>query len=275
MCTTPPAPPPPPPPPPLPTQVSPSPKPISSSGDITPPSTTLDVCQWALSEPQLREVCSRNNICLDVKPYLYKYKDFKPIIQVGPTCGLVALSMLLNGAVTSDELFNITKMEGFSNNGEMFSCNNMAKLADKAISLAEFDNVRFHVKEGGLFSEDTVIDLLNGAALLVAYDADCNHAPCERKGHTAHWALICGVIIVSEVSEGEYTSDPNNVYVLSRHGKSKYLSAWKLDALAKSNQNLWEFSPKKKEDGMLYVLPEGGIGGKDGLRDQFLIFYGL
>lgn len=70
-------------------------------------------------------------------------------------------------------------------------------------------------------------------------------------------------------------ADPKNVYVLCRHGKSRFLAAWTLDELDKSNRNLWEFSPKKQEDGLLYVLPEGGIGGENGLRGQFLIFNGL
>lgn len=33
-----------------------------------------------------------------------------------------------------------------------------------------------------------------------------------------------------------------------------------------------EFSPKKESDGLQYALPEDGIGGENGLRDQFLIF---
>lgn len=53
------------------------------------------------------------------------------------------------------------------------------------------------------------------------------------------------------------------------------MTAWTLDSLDKSNKNLMEFSPKKKDDGLLYVIPEGGIGGENGLRDQFLVFKGL
>lgn len=90
-------------------------------------------------------------------------------MQIGPTCGLVALSMLLRGEVSPDELLNITKMEGYSNNGEMFSCKNMGRLAKKAISLAELDNVNISVKTGSLFSEEIILELLNGAAMLVAY----------------------------------------------------------------------------------------------------------
>ncbi|CAG4931054.1 unnamed protein product [Parnassius apollo] len=49
--------------------------------------------------------------------------------------------MFIGGEVTPDELLNITKMEGYSNNGEMLSCKDMAKLAEKAFSLAEMTSV--------------------------------------------------------------------------------------------------------------------------------------
>lgn len=93
-------------------------------------------------------------------------------MQEGPTCGLVALSMLLNGEVTPDELLDISKIDGYSNNGEMFSCNNMAKLSEKAINLAEIKNVDVNVKTGNLFSEEIILELLNGAILLIAYPFD-------------------------------------------------------------------------------------------------------
>ncbi|XP_045776780.1 UPF0692 protein CG33108 [Maniola jurtina] len=267
MCTTPPSPPP------LPPLCPPgthSPK----SCDSSPTFSYSDVCEWASQEPQLWEVCAKNSLCLHAAPFQYKYKHFESIMQIGPTCGLVALSMLLNGEVSPDELLNITKMEGYSNNGEMFSCKDMGQLAEKAISLAELENINFFVKTGDLFSEEIILKLLNGAVLLVPYDADFNHSPCQRHGHTAHWALVCGIVVVSDPG-GDYISDPKNVYVLCRHGKSRFLAAWTLDELDKSNKNLWEFSPKKQEDGLLYVLPDGGVGGENGLRDQFLIFNGL
>lgn len=85
---------------------------------------------------------------------------------------------------------------------------------------------------------------------------------------------MCGIIIISDPQD-DFVKDPKNVYVLCRHGKSRYLATWTLEDLAKSNRNLWEFSPKKQEDGLLYVLPEGGVGGVNGLRNQFLLFNGI
>lgn len=102
------------------------------------------------------------------------------------------------------------------------------------------------------------------------YDADVNHSPTLRKGHTAHWCLVCGIILIKNVEKPLSTAD--NVYVLCRHGKSKFLTAWKLSDLATSNQNLWEFSPNKLSGDLKYVHPEGGLGGENGLRSQYLLF---
>ncbi|KAL0869377.1 hypothetical protein ABMA27_007619 [Loxostege sticticalis] len=271
MCTIPPAPPPPPPPV-LSENRSPTKSPTTDSE--SPIYNYSDICKWASENPQLWEVCAKNSLCLHNAPFKYKYNQFESILQVGPTCGLVALSMLVKGEVAADEILNITKLEGYTHNGEMFSCKYMAKLAKKVFSLAELDNIKYSVQNGGLFSQETIEKLLEGAVLLVPYDADFNHSPCLRKGHTAHWALVCGVIVLEDPGDS-YESKPDNVYVFSRHGKSRFLAAWDLEKLDKSNKNLWEFSPKKEADGLLYIFPEGGMGGENGLRNQFLIFEGL
>lgn len=169
MCTI-------PPPPPPPSTLTPSKKlQLKDSSDET--INYSDVCEWASSEPQLWEVCAKYQICFHQAPFRYKHTNFESILQVGPTCGLVALSMFLKGEVTPEELLNITKMEGYSNNGEMLSCKDMAKLADKAISLAEIENVSYKLKTGGLYSHETIQDLLDGAILLVPYPLlyFCNH----------------------------------------------------------------------------------------------------
>nr|XP_021194925.2 LOW QUALITY PROTEIN: UPF0692 protein CG33108 [Helicoverpa armigera] len=263
--------PPPPPPPKLPDIIS-STKVTKS--EVSKPNYDPGVLTWAATQPELMEACSKNRICWEKPPFKYKYREFASISQIGPTCGLVALSMLVDGEASPDELLSIAKLEGFTSNGEMFSCKQMVKLAEKAFSLAEVDNLRCNLKRGGLFSSETIERLINGAVLLVPYDADCNHSPCLRNGHTAHWALVCGVIVINDPGE-HYISDPKNVYVLCKHGKSKYLAVWSLYDLAQSNNNLFEFSPKKEADGLVYILPEGGMGGENGLRDQYLIFEGF
>lgn len=108
--------------------------------------------------------------------------------------------------------------------------------------------------------------------MVIRYDANCNHAPCLRRGHTAHWALVSGIIIVND-PKNNLLADPKNIYILCKHGKSKYLAIWALAQLDSSNKNLVELNPKKEGDG--YIIPEGGIGGEKGLRDQFLIIRGI
>ncbi|XP_013193695.2 actin maturation protease [Amyelois transitella] len=267
MCTIPPVPPPPPP------ESKPSlisPTKCAPDQDIA--KRNFDVCHWALDH-ELSQACEKYHVCLNEAPFKYKYKHFESRIQVGPTCGLVALSMLCNDEITPEELLSIAKMEGYSNNGEMFSCENMIKLTEKVFNLTEINNVKYELRRGGLFSKETIEKLLDGAVLLVPYDADFNHSPCLKKGHTAHWALVCGVIIIND--PGEAYEDPENVYVLCKHGKSRYLAAWKLAALDASNKNLMEFSPKRGGEEWIYILPEGGIGGDRGLRDQFLLYEGV
>ncbi|XP_026763564.2 UPF0692 protein CG33108 [Galleria mellonella] len=273
MCTIPPAPPPPPPPP-LPPVLPEINSPLKSLKALqynTSTSKYSDVCKWASDHPELWEACAKYQICLYQAPYNYKYTYFESRLQVGPTCGLVALSMLINDEVTPEEMLNIAKLEGYSSNGEMFSCKNMLRLAEKVFNLAEINN-KFNLQCGGLFSEITIEKLLNGAVLLVPYDADFNHSPCLKLGHTAHWALVCGVIIVNNPGN---TYDSDNVYVLCKQGKSRHLAIWKLYDLDQSNKNLVEFSPTREDDGLIYILPEGGIGGVDGLQNQFLMFEGF
>lgn len=168
MSTIPPAPPPPPPPPPPPSplRVDSSPSaPISYANRHLP---YLDICNWDTKYPQLWEACAKFNVCVDEAPYKYSYRAFDSIIQVGPTCGLVALSMLMNGEVTPDKILTIARHEGFTCQGEMLSCKNLVILAEKVISLAEV-NLQCSLRFGGLFSEEIVEKLLNGAALLVPY----------------------------------------------------------------------------------------------------------
>lgn len=159
----------------------PPPPPPPSLPDINSPTKTLnltntneinidsDILQWASEYPELKDACHKNAMCLYYPPFQYKYKYFESIIQIGPTCGLVALSMLVNGEATPDELLSIAKLEGYTSNGEMFSCKQMVKLAEKVHSLTEIGNVRCTLRKGGLFSNETIERLLNGAMLLVPY----------------------------------------------------------------------------------------------------------
>lgn len=57
------------------------------------------------------------------------------------------------------------------------------------------DKIRSYIYDGNLDSEFIKEKLMCHSMLLVPYDADRNHAPCQQDGHKAHWCLICGYLI--------------------------------------------------------------------------------
>lgn len=131
-------------------------------------SENSDECKWAL-QSELREACIKNKLCLETLPFIFKYNSFDSILQEGPTCGLVALSMLLRGKKSPSEVLTIAKQNGFTNNGEMFSCKNMVKLAKIILDELEVEDYRIELKNGMLLEENIVERLLEGSLLLVPY----------------------------------------------------------------------------------------------------------
>jgi hypothetical protein len=102
-----------------------------------------------------------------------------------------------------------------------------------------------------------------------------------RKGHAAHWAVIHGIVISgsgsgiddlqeegdkkvkvidpSKQSTSQYATKLFNesnslLYVIAHHGKSLRPAVWKFNDLMKSNQNLYEISPKIIASSESYVL---------------------
>ncbi|KAK6009368.1 hypothetical protein OSTOST_25725, partial [Ostertagia ostertagi] len=111
----------------------------------------------------------------------------QPIIQNGPQCGLVALSMaaqLLDlEKKSTSEIFDTAKKLGFTNKGEMFSAEWLRQLA---VSLWPM-----HSSVTSLPDASLLVNLIDsGAAVLVAYDCAKNYEPALRHGHGAHWALL-------------------------------------------------------------------------------------
>lgn len=60
-------------------------------------------------------------------------------------------------------------------------------------------------------------------------------------------------------------------YVFARHGKTKNLAIWSIRNLARSNANLEEFCQPVGHPNETFILPEGGIGGCNGLRCKFIM----
>lgn len=88
----------------------------------------LPTCTWALEYPELQKACFLARVCEDKAPQHCQLRKVTSIIQEGPTCGLAALSMLLNGTPNPSELLQIAKELGYTNNGEIFSAQNLFQL---------------------------------------------------------------------------------------------------------------------------------------------------
>ena len=129
-------------------------------------------------------------------------KDINPVIQDGPMCGLVALSMasqmLWGNHVTlpakchPETLLRFAKEVGFSKQGEMLSIDYMLQIAEQQMDCrgksTYFDS---------LHTDVLMRSILGGReAILVPYDADKDHSPCLEKGHRAHWCILVGFAVV-------------------------------------------------------------------------------
>ena len=227
----------------------------------------------------------------------------EPVIQNGPMCGLVALTMaytMLGGCCTGarddkahpEVLLQVAKEREMSKNGEIFAVEYLEGVAR--------DHLQCQVEVVKLASVDVVDVILQGKALLVPYDADKDHTPCLEKGHKAHWCLLVGFAIVLPsnldnsfvlqcctptlslsghfvIREDQKASFLTNklslqpsaqLYVFARHGKSAHLGLWKLTGLLESNGNLVEIDPRRARPGE-YVIPDGGI--ERGLSGKALV----
>lgn len=116
-------------------------------------------------------------------------------------------SPIENGELTSDDkqleckdiddLFWLAQQKGFTQNGEMFSAEDLAELAQLFYGLSS------SVTSRGLEDGRHVLShLAEGNPVLVPYDAAKNHEPCIASGHRAHWAMLTGRWIGIEVGVG-------------------------------------------------------------------------
>lgn len=223
--------------------------------------------------------------------------DLPSLIQEGPQCGLVALWMagaLLStpGSISLERLVQVAKERGYTAQGEMFSVADMAKLAQETLGC------QAELLCGGLGgpNRDRVLQhLITGHPLLIPYDEDFNHEPCQKKGHKAHWAVSAGVLIgVQNVPSPGYIEDselpglfhpvpgaphqppsfpeessPSAIFLLSKQGKSWHYQLWDYSQVRDSNLQLTDFSPARAADGRVYVVPAGGV--QAGLCGQALL----
>ncbi|XP_063703838.1 actin maturation protease [Culicoides brevitarsis] len=217
---------------------------------------------WASPHLELQRACYFSHVAINERPKECRYKHFEGILQEGPTCGFVALSMLFNMQITAKDLFAQGVSNGFTINGEMFCANNLLLILRSNQKFLS-PNAETFLYNGSLNSEKIKSELRNGSILLVPYDADVNHSPAMLKGHKAHWALIVGYLITQD----------DKFYVFARHGKSKYLALWSLESLSNSNSGLTEFAKPKKYENQEFLLPEGGI--VVGLCEKSIVIRGV
>ena len=197
-----------------------------------------------------------------------------PVIQEGPMCGLVALSIasqLLTGRTFPPlELLRSAREKGYSKNGEMFSAEHLLDLA-----LSELSCTGSLVSMTTVNNSDLLRSIAKQRALVVAYDADKDHSPCLARGHKAHWCTLVGFAVTAtpppslasithvELSPasfhvgmfGEVKED--QVCVFARQGKSRHMGLWGLPALLESNANLAEAGDHR--DPSQYFIPSQGL----------------
>ncbi|XP_046537810.1 UPF0692 protein C19orf54 homolog isoform X1 [Equus quagga] len=223
--------------------------------------------------------------------------ELPSLIQEGPQCGLVALWMagtllVPPSGIPLERLVQMAMERGYTAQGEMFSVADMGRLAQEALGC------QAELLCGGLGgpNRDHVLrHLVAGHPLLIPYDEDFNHEPCQRRGCKAHWAVSAGVLLgVQHVPGLSYAEDPDlpglfhpapgmphqppslpeegspgAVYLLSKQGKSWHYQLWDYDQVRDSNLQLTDFSPTRAADGREYVVPAGGV--QAGLCGQALL----
>ncbi|CAN9511436.1 unnamed protein product [Ophioblennius macclurei] len=221
------------------------------------------------------------------------------LIQDGPQCGLVALWMAahLRQPPMSVDIKTVVQMalkKGYTAQGEMFSAQNMALLAE------EVCRVKAELLTDGMKGNNAaaiIAHLWGRQPVLIPYDMDHNLEPCQRGGYKAHWAAASGVLIgldqgsvSKEHAQPDHTlpwlwiasdgSSPcpisnteavREVYILAKQGKSLRYQLWSLDSIAESNEQLKAMDPQRANDGTRYVVPEGGL--EAGLARQVVLLH--
>lgn len=135
--------------------------------------------------------------------FILQNSNVKPILQIGPSCGIAALCMALNalsGYHNSilpglDEIVVMARSLNLTNFGEMFSA--QALLSLSSIMSPEVPGVI--IEATSLFEKKKLIlsHLLQKRLVIIPYDKGPNNEPCFKNGLKAHWAVLTGLLIVT------------------------------------------------------------------------------
>jgi hypothetical protein len=209
-------------------------------------------------------------------------------IQGGPSCGLVALRVgaefLLQEKIdkkTGAALLEYAKEQGFTSEGEMFSATELRSVA------VEF----YGLKEAMVVQPMNVLAIVKnlscGRPVLVPYDNDKNNRPCNKLGHSAHWATLIGfmcpwdvfasILKVENLLQDREELDlyhtvgnqltlleckdqrdfekylEDNVKVVAQQSKSRHRGLWSYSELKSSNGNLQVPNPDKLQQHNLHI----------------------
>uniref|UniRef100_A0A1B0CR72 Actin maturation protease n=1 Tax=Lutzomyia longipalpis TaxID=7200 RepID=A0A1B0CR72_LUTLO len=125
-------------------------------------------CLWASQYPEVQKSCFLARVCEHKPPKKCFFHRVESILQEGPTCGFVTISMYLRGLPTPDELFQEAKRRGFTAMGEMFSAGNLMEILQDQPAFSG----RCHLFEGDLNCDEIRNALQSEAFLIVPYDSD-------------------------------------------------------------------------------------------------------
>ena len=204
--------------------------------------------------------------------------DVNPVIQHGPMCGLVSLSiasqLLRRETYPPDYLLEQAKKKGYSKQGEMFSAKDLLELAQSSLKCTGT-----LINATSVETNDLLVAIADKVALVIAYDADKDHSPCLSKGHKAHWCTLVGFAIIADsaLSSLPHANHVNltpsdarhllnnklkkvnahEIYLFARQGKSCHIGLWKYRSLMESNANLSEAGQHRNPSD--YVIPTQGL----------------
>lgn len=140
---------------------------LSSAMFATRKTVELTECKWATAYPEIQKACFLARVCSILSPKSCRLKNVSPILQEGPTCGLTAISMLLDGHPTAEHLLQLARDRKYTRNGEMFSADNLFELLQSVV--IETSTVSVRLFKGRLYSDSMKQVLRNGDCLLVPY----------------------------------------------------------------------------------------------------------
>lgn len=120
---------------------------------------------WAKNFPEIQKACYFSNSRISSIPQSCEYSEIPSILQVGPTCGLAAVSMMLLGSPTPAEILEVAISRNFTNFGEMFSTENLKEIIEEVVP----KDVKSFILQGNLNSTDFRKELIDGSLALVTY----------------------------------------------------------------------------------------------------------